>query len=231
MRIVHDEMIGGYPVLGVRDFLRRYRLADFHIEAAEDALGLSPRTAIIFTNKLKGLGFIEELDKWDGRRVFRLTIKGQASANASGARPIHRKTAERILEQFLERVQLVNLTQEYVYRVEHVVLFGSMLSDVDRLGDVDVAVNLAPKVSQSSEFREWHAARIRAAQLKGRCFHTALERAYWPMNEVHLLLKAKSRSLSLHELAQIKHLPNLPYRVLLGVPEQLAALIPTGQAV
>ena len=69
-------------------------------------------------------------------------------------------------------------------------------------------MNLAPKVSRSARFQERHAGRIRAAQLEGRCSIPILERAYWPINEVYLQLKAKSRYLSLHELAQIKHLPN-----------------------
>ena len=37
----------GIPALEVRGFLRRYRLTDFFIVAAEDALVLSPRTATI----------------------------------------------------------------------------------------------------------------------------------------------------------------------------------------
>jgi hypothetical protein len=199
MRITPDEMIAGYAALEVRDFLRRYRLTDFYIKAAEDALVLSPRTATIFMNKIKGLEFIEELDKWNGRRVFRLTIKGQALANASAARPIHRKTAERLLEQFLERVRRVNSTQEYVYRVEHVVLFGSMLSDIDRLGDVDVAVQLQPKVNEDAAFQEWSMARRRAAEAKGRNFYGILDWAMWPTQEIFLQLKARSTGLSLQD--------------------------------
>ena len=47
VRIVSNELIAGYPALEVRGFLRRYRLTDFYIAAAEDALVLSPRTAIL----------------------------------------------------------------------------------------------------------------------------------------------------------------------------------------
>ncbi len=56
MRIVSDEIIAGYSALEVRNFLRRYRCTGFYIEAAEDALVLSPRTATIFMNKLKRPG-------------------------------------------------------------------------------------------------------------------------------------------------------------------------------
>lgn len=231
MRIVPDEMIGGYSALEVRDFLRRYRLTDFYIEAAEDALVLSPRTATIFMNRLKSLGFIGELDKWGGRRVFRLTIKGQALANASAARPIHRKTAERLLEQFLERVQRVNGTHEYAYRVEHVVLFGSMLSDVDRLGDVDVAVQLQPKVDEGAALQEWETARRRAAEAKGRNFYGILDWATWPTQEIFLQLKARSTGLSLHDFCEVEKLPDVRYRVLLGDPQLIAAKIRCGEAV
>lgn len=231
MRIVSDELIAGYPALEVREFLRRYRLTDFYIEAAGDALVLSPRTAAIFMNKLKGLGFIEELDKWGGHRLFRLTIKGQALANASAARPIHRKTAERLLEQFLERVQRVNSTEEYAYRVEHVVLFGSMLTDTERLGDVDVAIQLEPKVSEDSSHERWCTARRRAAEAKGRNFHGVLGWAMWPTQEILLHLKARSRGLSLHDFSEVEKMPDVRYRVLLGDQQRIAALIVSGQAV
>jgi hypothetical protein len=213
MRIVSDELIASYPTLEVRGFL------------------LSPRAATIFRNKLKVLGFIEELDKWHERRTFRLTIKGQALANASAAKPIHRKTAERLLDQFLERVKRVNDTQEYVYRVEHVVLFGSMLSDIDRLGDVDVAVQLQPKVDKHDGFQEWSMARRRAAEAKGRNFRGVLDWAMWPTQEIFLQLKARSSGLSLHDFSEVEKLPNVRYKVLLGDPQSIAAKISSGEAV
>lgn len=231
MHIVSGELIAGYPAIEVRHFLRRYRLTDFYIEAAEDALTLSSRAATIFMNKLKVLGFIEELDKWHGRRAFRPTIKGQALANASSARPLHRKTAERLLAQFLERVQRVNGTQEYVYRVENVVLFGSMLSDIDRMGDVDVAVQLQPKVDEDAAFQEWSMARRRAAESKGRNFRGVFDWAMWPTQEVFLQLKARSSGLSLHDFCEVEKLPNVRYRVLLGDPQVIAAKIESGKAV
>jgi len=231
VRILSEELIAGYPALEVRGFLRRYRLTDFYVEAAEDALVLSSRTAASFMNKLKGLGFIQELDKLDRRRVFRLTINGQALANASAAKPIHRRTAERVLAQFLERVHLVNGTQEYAYRVEHVVLFGSMLTDTERLGDVDVAIRLEPKVSEDEAHEQWCMARRKAAEAKGRNFYGVLDWAMWPTQEILLQLKARSGSLSLHDFSEVEKMPNVRYRVLLGDSQQIAAMIVSGQAV
>ncbi len=169
----------------------------------------------------------------DGMDVefFASLLKGRALANASAARPLLRKTAERLLVQFLNAVQCVNGTQEYVYRVEHVVLFGSMLSDIDRLGDVDVAVQLQPKVDKDDAFQEWSMARRRAAEAKGRNFRGVFDWAIWPTQEVFLQLKARSSGLSLHDFCEVEKLPNVRYKVLLGDPQSIAAKIVSGEAV
>jgi hypothetical protein len=66
---------------------------------------------------------------------FELTSRGEAFANASAAKPVFRKTAETLLQQFLERKRRS---------------FGSMLSEAERLGDVDIAIELLPKVTEEA---------------------------------------------------------------------------------
>ena len=99
-------------------------------------------------------------------------------AYASAAKPIHRKTADRLLSEFMERVHAVSATPEYLFWVSEAILFGSMLSDVKRLGDVDVAVTLESKARDFTEFFEWSWERRRAAQVKGRSFPTMFEQTY-----------------------------------------------------
>jgi len=231
MRISADQSIAGYPVFGVREFVRKYRFTNLFTKAAEAALALSSEAAADFLSELVDLGFIEKSGEQNGNQLFRLTSNGQALANASAARPIHRKTAERVLAQFLERVHRVNATSEYLYQVKDVILFGSMLSEAERLGDVDVAIKLKPKVIETKALEAWSTARRDAAEAAGRYFHTLFEWGLWPRHEVHLQLKAGSRSLSLHELEEIQNIPDLCYRVLLGDPEQLAASMPSGRAI
>jgi hypothetical protein len=132
MHIATSQRIAGYPALQVREFVRRYRFSGILAEAAEEALALSPEAADNFLSKLVDLGLIHECHKRDGKQLFQLTGYGQALANASAAKPIHRKTAERVLSRLLERVHMVNAASQYLYRVNDVVLFGSMLSDVER---------------------------------------------------------------------------------------------------
>jgi predicted nucleotidyltransferase len=128
-------------------------------------------------------------------------------------------------------VRLVNCRQEYAYRVEHVVLFGSMLSDTERLGDVDVAIRLEQKISDATAHEQWCTARRKAAEAIGRNFYGVLDWAMWPTQEILLQLKARSGTLSLHDFSEVEKMPNVRYRVLLGDPEQIAATIVEGQAV
>jgi hypothetical protein len=124
----------------------------------------------------------------------------------------------------------VNATPEYLYRVDGVIVFGSFLSDVEQLGDVNVAVDLQSKAT-GAEFQEWSYVRRCAAEVKGRSFPTIFAQAYWPKEEVCLRLKARSISLKLSDLSHVAELPDLSYRILLGDPEQIAALMPLGKIV
>ena len=231
MRITTDQSIAGYPALQVREFVRKYRFTNFSARAAEAALMLSTEAAANFLSKLADLGYIGKSREQNGNQLFQLTSSGQALANASAAKPIHRKTAARVLAQFLERVHKVNASPEYLFRVKNVVLFGSILSHAERLGDVDIAISLEAKVSDTNAYQAWSMARRDEAEAAGRYFHTLFESGIWPRQEVLLQLKARSRSLSLHELEQIATTANLCYRVLLGDPEQLAAWMPSGRAI
>jgi hypothetical protein len=107
---------------------------------------------------------------------------------------------------------------------------GELLYRARQLGASEPEHYLLP-LSESFAFEEWSLVRRRAAQAEGKSFPTILELAYWPMTEIYLQIKARSRSLSLHKLAELKCLSNLSYRVLLGDPEQLALAIPCGRAV
>ncbi|MGB0072722.1 MAG: hypothetical protein WBP71_07200 [Terracidiphilus sp.] len=231
MRIAAGELIAGYPAVKVRNFLRRFRDTGDFGKAVETSLAIDPEAANNFLHKLVTSGLFEVSQRRSGDQRFTLTIQGVVLANTSAAKPIHRKTGERILAEFMKRVDAVNATSEYLYRVNEVILFGSMLSDVEQLGDVDVAINLESKVSDADALKKWSMARRNAAQAEGRSFSTDLASICWPIVEIYKQLKARSRSLSLYELEHVKRLSNLSYRVLLGDPDRLATLLPAGRAI
>ncbi len=231
MQITASQVIAGYPAIKARDFLRKHLLTGLSAERIQSSLSVSPQDARGFLSKLLDTGLIKESRMHDGHSFFDLTDYGVRLAYASASKPIYRETADRLLSDFMERVHTVNATAEYLFWVSEAILFGSMLSDVEQLSDVDVAVTLESKAKDFTEFCEWSWERRRAAEVKGRSFPTIVDQAYWPKLEVCLQLKAKSNALKLSELSHVERLPNLAYRVLLGDPERIAARMPTGRVV
>jgi predicted nucleotidyltransferase len=233
VRISKDEIIAGYPVLAVRGFLRRYRVFDITVPAAAQELHIDELAAQKFLRAIASLGLIEpaEVVPQDNEPAYAITIKGNALANASAAKPIRRSTAELALSQFMTRLDRFNASDEYVYRVKNAVLFGSMLSDVERLGDVDIAIELEAKIADETVFNKFCDARRKLAMRRGKCFHSPVDWAYWPRMEVFYVLRARSRALSLHEWDQVVRIPGVRYRVLFGDRYRIVKLISEGTCV
>jgi len=231
MRITKEEVVAGHSALRVRGFLRRFERGFFMHSAAESFMRLNSKQAAEFINDLVALELIEPTMPFRNRAAFQVATRGHAFANATAAKPISRGTAERALREFMDRVNAVNASKEYAFAVKSAVLFGSMLSCVDRLGDVDVAIDLRPSISDSAKFRQQCDRRRHLAEDRGRAFPTVFEWATWPQKEVVLQLKARSRSLSLHEFDQVMGMKDLRYRILVGDASSIASQIPNGCAV
>jgi hypothetical protein len=231
MQITREEVVAGHPAMQVRAFVRRFDGKFFMRCAVERVMQLQPEQAEKFINEMVSLELIEPTTPFANEAAFEVAERGLAFANATAAKPIYRKTAERVLTEFMDRVHAVNASKEYAFRISGAVLFGSMLSCADRLGDVDVAIDLKPRISDPIQRKQLCNRRRRSAQEQGRAFSTATEWAMWPQREVLLQLKARSRSLSLHRFDQFMGMENFCYRVLIGDSNLIAAQIPTGRAV
>lgn len=194
-------------------------------------MGAEPEQTERLINEMAMLELIEPTTMFNNEVTFEVAERGLALANATAAKPIYRRTAERVLREFMDRVNTVNASKEYAFRITSVVLFGSMLSCSDRLGDVDVAIDLKPRISDPIRRRQFCDRRRRFAQEQGRTFSSPTSCALWPRDEVLLRLKARSRSLSLHGFDQLTRLENLSYRVLVGDANLIAAQIPAGRAI
>jgi DNA-binding MarR family transcriptional regulator len=204
MRIQQDTRIAGQPILAIRKLLKyaqRIPVATLTIIAEQLAVDLS--TAEQIYRSLLEEGFIEpsDLPLREGEKSWYPTMKGGALANASTRKPITRKTAERLVEEFLARVRQLNACEDYVYRVSKVLVFGSFLSDNPTLGDVDLSIGLEDRCDPRQR-QARHQARINAALEAGRTFHNFSEMLTWPQEEVYRFLKGRSPSISLHSEAR-----------------------------
>lgn len=195
MRIEPDALVAGFPARRVREFLRQSNefLSHHH---ARKTLGLNRKKAMHLLERLKQEGFIERNTKvpdTETEQYWKRTLKGSALCKALFSRPVSRRTAEKKLNEFMNRVQEVNTDNRFLYRVQRVVLFGSFLSDAPSVGDLDLAVQLYPKEPDGGIRVEKDLARAEEAARNGKRFSNFVEMLYFAEREVKLFLRGRSR--------------------------------------
>jgi predicted nucleotidyltransferase len=197
VKISSKDKIAGIPILSVRKLLSAR--GDFLDEESVIAqLRVSPSAARKLIREMERQGFIKPTKSHSNQATWETTIKGRALKLSTAAKPITRKTADASLSEFLKRVNDIRIDDHYVYKVKRVWVFGSFLSKAEKLGDVDLAIELVAKIFPGRSFDDIVQAKIDEGYRNGRNFSSIFEQAIWPQKEVWLKLKSKSRSLSLH---------------------------------
>lgn len=190
--------IAGMPALAIRNLLNKNDFISLSMIAVH--FNISDRIAKIVINGLLDEGYMElnECHSEDGKAFYHPTLKGCSLALASAAKPVTRKTAEKKIEEFLKRVEEVNKNEYFLYRVDKAVVFGSYLSDQERINDIDIAVVANRKHDDFEKFYNETMKRASDAEAKGRRFSSANSMLYYTWDEVMLFLKSRSRAISLH---------------------------------
>lgn len=198
MQIDSTAEIAGCPVLEVRRFLREtMHSCSWDKLWLENTLHLSDRRMNRVLEQLSRDGYIEPSPFAKGE--WRNTSNGNTLACASAAKPLHRQSAKRKLDDFLNRVRFVNSPEcEFLYWIEEVVLFGSMLTQKARLSDIDLSIRLEKKL-EGEAFSQAANLRTRLARSKGRVFRNIVEEVCWSEREVILFVKNRSQAISLVE--------------------------------
>ena len=218
MRIDPKGTVAGWPALLVRRTLRQLRTR------LQWGLGELESTASVEAGEGRALirGLLAEgLIEAAGRNAWKVTQAGQSLSSATAARRVTRATAQKALQQFLGRVERVNNDPYFLGKVTRVVLFGSMLKpEVERLSDVDLAVELASKEPDFDRARVKNYERVEELATQGHRFRNFLEREgcwYW---EIFGFLKGRSRVIALADYAAEKSFVlKVPHRVLFGSDE------------
>ena len=68
---------------------------------------------------------------------------------------VTRETADRLLDNLLTRAKEIDADPQYLYGISRLAVFGSYLTAKDKLGDIDIAVELGPK--ERVPERHWEA--------------------------------------------------------------------------
>ena len=214
------------PPERVRGLLRRAS-TEFTLHWLSHALRADLDTAEIVVVAMECAGLVErdrarEAELRSSDPYYRVTRIGRSFARASGAKRIGRPTAEKALTEFMARVVKSNAEQKQLYSVTRVVVFGSFLEDSNRLGDVDVAVDLQPRIPLRGN---WVEVFQKHAERSGRNFATFEDVIDWPRREVLLFLKSRKRSVSIqswYSFVQMEKPRQFRYRVLLGDEKEIA---------
>ena len=145
MVINPNHFIGDVPVLDVRSFFRKY-CDGFKTEAIQNIFGIDIGNNLL--NQLITIGYIEQ-----NNNDFKLTVSGSRFV-CSKAREFTRKAADKALTDFLFRCSQLETNKDFLYKVKKALLFGSMLTDKQKVGDVDIAIELVYK-DQTITGKDW----------------------------------------------------------------------------
>lgn len=214
MNIDPDGDYSGVPNLELRRLMKVASAGVFSwsVRGVQEELRIGAAKAELLIQNLAREGLIEPLPA--SVVGWRNTTKGNALGLASAARPLQRKTADRLLKAFLRRVHQLNEPDSgFLYTADQVALFGSMLTDKPRVSDIDLSVQICRKPVPNGD---WHAAsqlRVKKAEQLGRQFRDFMETLIWPEVEVKLFLKNRSRGISLIEWND-EWLASQPHRII-----------------
>jgi predicted nucleotidyltransferase len=218
VRIDPKAVIGGYPVLTIRKLVRKLNnLLYWNAETVQVILRNERSEAEAIVKALVEAG-LARAAPIRGMDTCATTQFAQSFGSATAAKPITRQTAGHALSQLLERVNQVNRDESFLAKVTKVVVFGSYLrAEVDRLSDLDVAVELQPKEADRDRLGELTRKRVEQLQTAGRRFNW-IEAEYWWHLEAFRFLKNRSRAISLIDYkAEKEFVDRAPHQVLLSV--------------
>lgn len=199
MRIEQKATVEGIPVIKIRDFLRRFR--------TNALVGKSDIARLVSDNIPEGHNvkeiyrsvlnwFIEQgYLKDNGENHLELTEDGFRLAAAKASLPIKRTTADRIVEDFIKKIEHINKSDDFLFGVSKAELFGSYLSDEEKIGDVDAHITIIRKCKDDSKWKEIRTKFIENEQHNGKNFRGFYDELYWPSLKTVSFLKVKALSL------------------------------------
>ena len=224
MQINSRRTIAGIPILEVRRFFRR--VVAHHHDSFDKGwllreLRLSEAQGDQVLEELVTQGFVSIEPSQHNDRQYQIAELARELVRSSAAKRISRTTAQGGMEGLMLRVREINSNSRYLYSVCSVVVFGSYLKDGERLGDVDVAIELSSRLEDPNKRSEAH---LRYAEASGRQFGSFIDQLYWAELEIYQALKARQRTLSIqpwHSFIGMEKRRDFQYKVLLGDADKI----------
>ena len=209
MNINPKETMFGLPVLKVREVLRHAIKERLWGDSRKKVIGkvaliLKEPTVVaqeLVRQLLNENYIVWEKEKFPDGIQYELIAseKGRRFGIAKATAPLTRTKANELLQSLIERAKSINENPEFVFFVQRIEVFGSYLTDKEFLGDLDVGVKLDRRYT-GRLFTQHNQQRIEMAKSGGRSFNNSTDQLNWPYLEVILMLKARKRGLSVHDI-------------------------------
>ena len=208
MQIQTTDEVEGVPLLKIRALFRQAGLEGIlSADLIRRQLQLTKPEADRLIAALRRMGFLEPIrarqtakgaeDEWQ------LSKNGIRLRGATAAKPLRRETADRLLSELLERIKALNSDARFLARVRKAVAFGSYIGEGDRIGDLDVALQLVRREPDFEKHTEANNRRVAEEFGRGRRFSNIVDQAFWWQREAMLFLRNRSRGLSLQDYGAI----------------------------
>jgi predicted nucleotidyltransferase len=206
MRISRTDKVAGQPIKRVRHFLRCLREEAWSRVAIAEFFGVSPKNAdaiikVMLTSKIIERSPPEKGDR--GTAFYTCGEHGRRLRNALLLKPLTRAKAETLVQEFLRRLAEVNADQDLLYVVTQVRIFGSYIESRDDLGDIDLAIEIRPKLREGVDWIDQLLAR---ASKSNKRFRSYLDRLTYAYREVLQALKAKCPYLTFHPMDDLQQI-------------------------
>lgn len=119
---------------------------------------------------------------------------------------ISRKTADRIVAEVVERAKEINTSSypKFMNFVKKVVVFGSYLTNKEKLGDVDIAVLLERREEGMRDNYEDDA--YECVRIHNKNVRDFFQVMYFPQRIVYQTLRNGSKSISFHQYDELERM-------------------------
>jgi predicted nucleotidyltransferase len=199
MKFDFQTVVGGQSLSVARDLLRRAE--SFTRADAARLTGFTEMEAERYLAALVATGFLELQTEGFGQGrhpLFAATQLGISLRKSKKTKRFSRAAADQAIAALMHAVGEVNANPELIASVEEIDLFGSYTRGANDLGDVDVAVALQRRPTET----DWVTANQLRAATTGRRM-SFIQEITWGEEEVFRALRAASRRLDIRPKQEI----------------------------
>src|SRR5262249_7525866 len=104
---------------------------------------------------------------------------------------ITRAKADAIVANMLARARVINADTNLLFQIDRIIAFGSFITDAEELGDIDLVVQVSPRIARYSGW----VSNVVEPYLKK--WGQRSDDWWWPERQVKHMLKGRNRYLQL----------------------------------